>query len=55
MAEVRRISGFGDIKLARYGQIFLEEVVDYCAEYKLASKINEKVPKRERAKSSRYF
>ncbi len=30
MEEIRRISGFGDIKLAKYGKIFLEAVVDYC-------------------------
>lgn len=48
LEEIRKISGFGDIKLARYGKIFLEVVVDYCAKHKLASKINEKVPKRER-------
>ena len=44
--DVRKISGFGDIKLAKYGKIFLEAVVDYCAERKLVSKIQEKVPKR---------
>jgi len=49
MEEVRKISGFGDIKLAKYGSIFLEKVLDYCTRHKLASKINEKVPKRERS------
>ena len=44
--EIKRISGFGEIKLAKYGQIFLEQVIDYCREYKLVSKINEKIPKR---------
>ncbi len=46
LEEVRKISGFGDIKLAKYGKIFLEVVFNYCAERKLASKINEKIPKR---------
>ncbi len=46
LEDVRKISGFGDIKLAKYGKIFLEAVVDYCAEHKLASKIDQKVPKR---------
>lgn len=46
LEDVRKISGFGDIKLARYGKVFLEAVVDYCAERKLDSKIHEKVPKR---------
>lgn len=43
--EVRKISGFGDIKLAKYGKIFLEVVSDYCSERKLVSKINEKLSK----------
>ncbi len=46
MEDVRKISGFGDIKLAKYGKIFLEEVIEYCKKYQLVSKINEKIPKR---------
>jgi len=46
MGDIRKISGFGDIKLAKYGKIFLEEVVEYCQKYQLISKINEKIPKR---------
>ena len=46
MEDVRKISGFGDIKLTKYGTIFLEEVVEYCKKYQLISKINEKIPKR---------
>ncbi|MDO8509552.1 MAG: DNA helicase RecQ [bacterium] len=48
LEEVRKISGFGDIKLARYGKIFLEEIVGYCKKRKLTSKIQDKIPKRER-------
>jgi len=48
LEEIRKISGFGDIKLARYGKIFLETLIDYCGQRQLVSKINEKVPKRER-------
>ncbi|HLC69937.1 MAG TPA: DNA helicase RecQ [Patescibacteria group bacterium] len=47
--DIRKISGFGDLKLARYGKLFLEAVVGYCEEHKLESKIHEKVPKRERS------
>src|SRR3989339_108337 len=50
LEETRKISGFGDIKLARYGKIFTEAVKYYCEKRGLASKINEKVPKRERNK-----
>lgn len=46
--ELRLISGFGDVKLARYGREFLEPVKNYCAKNGLSSKINLKSPKRER-------
>ena len=48
LEDVRKISGFGDIKLAKYGKIFLDVVVDYSVVHGLTSKINEKVPKREK-------
>lgn len=46
--ELRMISGFGDIKLARYGREFLLPVTSYCEKNNLASKISLKIPKRER-------
>lgn len=46
--ELRLISGFGDIKLARYGRELLQPVKDYCKEKGLESKIAYKSPKRER-------
>jgi ATP-dependent DNA helicase RecQ len=46
--ELRLISGFGDIKLARYGRELLQPVKDYCKEKGLQSKIAYKSPKRER-------
>jgi ATP-dependent DNA helicase RecQ len=46
--ELRLISGFGDIKLARYGREFLLPVKSYSTRNGLASKIKQKVPKRER-------
>jgi ATP-dependent DNA helicase RecQ len=42
------ISGFGDIKLNRYGASFLQNVYTYSLERGLSSKIKLKVPKRER-------
>ena len=52
--ELRLISGFGDIKLARYGRELLQPVKDYCKEKGLESKIAYKSPKRERkAKTDR--
>jgi len=46
--ELRLISGFGDVKLARYGREFLVPVKNYCSKHGLSSKIKQKQPKRER-------
>lgn len=41
--DMRRISGFGEIKIARYGEIFLESIAKYCRERDLSSKISTKI------------
>lgn len=46
--ELRQISGFGDIKLARYGREFLLPVKSYSEKNGLSSKIKQKAPKKER-------
>jgi len=46
--ELRLVSGFGDVKLARYGREFLLPVKSYCAKNGLSSQIKQKTPKRER-------
>ncbi|WP_183561883.1 DNA helicase RecQ [Mucilaginibacter sp. SP1R1] len=46
--ELRLISGFGDVKLARYGRELLQPVKAYCAEKGIESKIAYKSQKRER-------
>ena len=46
--ELRLISGFGDIKLARYGRDFLTIVTDYTKAKGLTSRIGQKAAKRER-------
>ncbi len=48
LSEVRKISGFGDVKLDRYGQAFLNEITVYCQNNHLTSRISAKVPKREK-------
>lgn len=48
LVDVRKISGFGDLKLTKYGKIFLAVVHEYCEKRKLTTKIQEKVPKREK-------
>ncbi len=46
--DLRWISGFGDIKLARYGREFLVPVKNYCEKNKLDSRINQKLIRLER-------
>jgi ATP-dependent DNA helicase RecQ len=46
--ELRLISGFGDIKLARYGREFIAAVKSYCEPRGLTSKMDQKSKKRER-------
>ena len=47
-SELAKISGFGEIKLQRYGKVFLDEVVDYCRKSDLPSRVMNKFPKRLR-------
>jgi ATP-dependent DNA helicase RecQ len=46
--ELLHISGFGEVKLARYGSEFLTIVTNYCEEKSLSSKIKNRPAKRER-------
>jgi ATP-dependent DNA helicase RecQ len=46
--ELRLISGFGDIKLARYGREFLSLITEYSVKKELTSRISQKSAKRER-------
>ena len=48
MEELKQISGFGEVKIQRYGAPFLEKVVAYKQEHGLASRITEKRSKRVR-------
>jgi ATP-dependent DNA helicase RecQ len=48
LAELRRISGFGDTKTEKYGQQFLDIITEYCNEKDLSSLIHEKIPKQEK-------
>jgi len=45
--ELRFISGFGDIKLARYGREFLVPVKNYCVKNGLSSRIKQKNAKQK--------
>ena len=52
LAELRKISGFGDAKVEKYGQEFLDVIIKYSKEKGLSSLIHEKIPKRERKEST---
>jgi Helix-turn-helix domain/HRDC domain/Helicase len=52
LEELRKITGFGDAKIEKYGRQFLDIILEYCEENKLISHIHEKIPKRERKASS---
>jgi hypothetical protein len=52
LGEIRKISGFGDAKTEKYGQQFLDIILEYCGEKGLASLIQEKNPKKERKAES---
>ncbi|HZH34291.1 MAG TPA: DNA helicase RecQ [Pyrinomonadaceae bacterium] len=46
-AEMRKISGVGDLKMQKYGADFLREIKNYCSLNNLESRIDLKSPKRE--------
>lgn len=46
--DLPKISGFGEVKTEKYGAAFLEAVQNYCIKEKLATRIDLKVPKRQR-------
>ena len=50
-AALAKISGFGTIKLERYGNYFLNAIIDYCRANNLTTKIDAKQPKRQRKSS----
>lgn len=53
LEELRLISGFGDIKLARYGRDFLQVINEYSAANNLTSRITQKSAKLERKSKPR--
>jgi ATP-dependent DNA helicase RecQ len=46
--QLKKISGFGDVKLQRYGEEFISRIREYCNAKNLKSRIHLKEPKRER-------
>lgn len=52
-AEMRKISGVGDLKLEKYGADFISEIRSYCEINDLESRIELKSPKREPKKRTK--
>ncbi len=46
-SALAKISGFGDIKLVKYGNYFLDAIIDYCRVNNLTTKIDSKVSKKK--------
>ncbi|HEX8397468.1 MAG TPA: DNA helicase RecQ [Pyrinomonadaceae bacterium] len=53
LAEMRKISGVGDLKLEKYGADFLEVAREYCVVNGHSSRIDLKTPKHERKKRTK--
>lgn len=51
--ELNQISGFGEFKIEKYGELFLEVIVDYCNINNLTSKVSEKKQKKQREPKSK--
>ncbi len=52
LTDIRKISGFGDVKVSRYGGDFLDVVIKYCKRKDIGTRMELKQPKREK-KSTR--
>lgn len=48
LTDLRKVSGFGDARIEKYGQQFLNIILAYCNEHELVTQIHEKPAKRER-------
>lgn len=46
--ELNQISGFGIFKIEKYGEIFLQPILEFCQNHSLSSKISEKAVKKKR-------
>ena len=51
--DIAKISGFGDVKLAKYGKTFLQNIQSYCKQHQLSSRINSRINKHPKPKPTR--
>lgn len=45
--DLKLISGFGSIKIEKYGNLFLSTIIEYCKAHGLSSRIEEKISKKK--------
>ena len=48
IADLGNIAGFGNLKIVKYGSLFLDPIIDYCRSNGLVTKMASKAPKRQR-------
>jgi ATP-dependent DNA helicase RecQ len=53
-AELRQVSGFGDVKLERYGKLFGQVVTAYCQQKDLGSRMEKRPARPARRRSERF-
>ena len=51
--DLQKISGFGDVKISRYGKIFLSQVQSYCSQHSLESMMHAKTSRHHKQKPAR--
>jgi ATP-dependent DNA helicase RecQ len=51
--DIAKISGFGDVKVAKYGKTFLQAIQSYCHQHQLPSKMHAKIHKHHKQKPVR--
>ncbi|MGX5817333.1 DNA helicase RecQ [Chitinophaga lutea] len=49
--DLSKISGFGEVKLAKYGDVFLDAVQTYCIQHRLSTQMHQKSPRQKPRKS----
>lgn len=52
LADLKKINGFGDAKIKKYGNEFLEIITEYCQENGIVSLMHEKIPGTEKKKKN---
>lgn len=53
MSDLANISGFGNLKIVKYGSLFLDPVIDYCRSHGLAGRMDAKPSRRQRVATAR--